>query len=97
MGRARGGLTTKIHALVAAERRPRPPRPDAWPGQAGDAAAAPGLIVNLGPGAIAIADRAYDTNAIRHHATRRGVWAIVPPASSAASAFSALLYRYHDR
>lgn len=66
MGRSRGGLTTKIHALVDAEGRPN--RMALTPGQAGDAPAAIALIDELAQGAIVIADRAYHTDAIRAHA-----------------------------
>ena len=63
MGRSRGGLTTKIHALVDAEGRPV--KLMLTPGQAGDAPAAASLLEDLAVGATLIADRAYDTNAIR--------------------------------
>ena len=70
MGRSRGGLTTKIHALVDAEGRPI--RLTLTPGQAGDAPAAQTLIGDIGRGSILIADRAYDTDAIRDHAAACG-------------------------
>ena len=57
MGRSRGGLTTKIHALVDAEGRPV--RLELTAGQAGDAPAAEGLLEELSSGATLIADRAY--------------------------------------
>ena len=63
MGRSRGGLTTKIHALVDAEGRPV--RLALTAGQAGDAPVAPELLEVLASGATLIADRAYDTDAIR--------------------------------
>lgn len=96
MGRSRGGLTTKIHALVDAEGRPV--RLVLTPGQAGDAPAALDLIGDLAPGSIVIADRAYDTNAIRDHATRRGAWANIPPRviRKGTFAFSSYLYRYRN-
>ena len=47
MGRSRGGLTTKIHALVDAEGRPV--RIALTAGQAGDAPAAPRLLAKLPP------------------------------------------------
>ncbi len=70
MGRSRGGLTMKIHALVCAEGRPV--RITLTAGQAGDAPAAPELLEVLAPGTTLIADRAYDTDAIRGLATERG-------------------------
>lgn len=93
MGRSRGGLTTKIHALVDAEGRPI--RLALTPGQAGDAPAALGLIDGLTPGSILIADRAYDTNAIRDCATASGAWANIPPRviRKGTFAFSRFLYR----
>ena len=77
MGRSRGGLTTKIHALVDADGRPI--RLMLTPGQAGDAPAAATLLEDLAPGATLIADRAYDTNAVRGLAAERGAWANIPP------------------
>ena len=77
MGRSRGGLTTRIHALVDADGRPV--RLSLTPGQAGDAPEAVPLMADLGPGATLIADRAYDTNAIRDHAEDAGIWANIPP------------------
>ena len=66
-----------IHALVDAEGRPI--RFLLTPGQANDAPAGLDLIGDLTPGAILIADRAYDTNAIRDHSAACGAWANVPP------------------
>ena len=50
MGRSRGGLTTKIHALVDAEGRPV--KLMLTPGQAGDAPAAARLLKNLAIGLV---------------------------------------------
>ena len=63
MGRSRGGLTTKIHALVDAEGRPIHLLLTA--GQAGDAPAGRELPPRLAPGGIMLAAKAYDTDAIR--------------------------------
>ena len=86
MGRSRGGLTTKIHALVDAEGRPV--RLALTARQAGDAPAAEGLLAMLAPGATLIADRAHDTNAIRDFAADRGAWANIPPRSIRKDSFS---------
>ncbi|MFT4795029.1 MAG: transposase [Paracoccaceae bacterium] len=86
MGRSRGGLTTKIHALVDAEGRPI--RLILTPDQAGDAPAAAELLTDLAPGATLLADRAYDTNAIRNLAAERGAWANIPPKTTRKDAFS---------
>ncbi len=95
MGRSRGGLTTKIHALVDAEGRPV--RLALTAGQAGDAPAAEGLLADLAPGATLIADRAYDTNAIRAFAADRGAWANIPPRSIRKDAFSFSGWVYRQR
>ncbi len=97
MGRSRGGLTTKIHALVDAEGRPL--RLALTPGQAGDATAGAALIGELGEGATLIADRAYDTNAIRAFAAERGAWANIPPRviRRDSFAFSGWVYRQRNR
>ena len=96
MGRSRGGLTTKIHALVDAEGRPV--KLVLTPGQAGDAPAAASLLEDLAVGATLIADRAYDTNAIRDLASERGAWANIPPRSirKGSFAFSSWVYRQRN-
>jgi transposase len=96
MGRSRGGLTTKIHALVDAEGRPI--RIALTPGQAHDGTAADTLLNDLKPGAILLADKAYDSNAIRQQAQEQDVWANIPPKSNRKGSFvfSAFLYRYRN-
>jgi transposase len=86
MGRSRGKLTTKIHALVDADGRPV--KLMLTPGQAGDAPAAASLLEDLAPGATLIADRAYDTNATRAFAAERGAWANIPPRSIRKGSFA---------
>jgi len=95
MGRSRGGLTTKIHALVDADGRPV--RLELTPGQAGDAPVARLLLEDLAPGATLIADRAYDTNAIRDFAAKRGAWANIPPRSIRKGSFSFSTWVYRQR
>ena len=95
MGRSRGGLTTKIHALVDAEGRPV--RLSLTPGQAGDAPEAVPLMADVGSGATLIADRAYDTNAIRDHAANAGIWANIPPRSIRKEAFPFSRWVYRQR
>lgn len=96
MGRSRGGLTTKIHALVDAEGRPI--RIALTPGQARDGTAAETLLADLKPGATLLADKAYDSNAIRQSAQEEDVWASIPPKSNrnGSFVFSAFLYRYRN-
>lgn len=96
MGRSRGGLTTKIHALVDAEGRPI--RIALTPGQAHDGTAAEELLAILKPGAALQADKAYDSNAIRNQAQEQDVWANIPPKSNRKGSFvfSPFLYRYRN-
>ena len=95
MGRSRGGLTTKIYALVDADGRPL--HLALTPGQAGDALAAEALIERIDAGATLIADRAYDTNAIRAQAAERRVWANIPPRSTRKDSFSFCGWVYRQR
>jgi len=97
MGHSRGGLTTKIHAMVDAEGRPF--RFALTPGQAHDAPPAMGLIDDMREGAILLADRAYDTNAIRELAQSRKAWANIPPKRTRKDAvvFSPWVYRQRNQ
>src|SRR5262249_62267468 len=63
MGRSRGGLTTKIHAVVDAAGRPIALKLTA--GQAHDGRSAEGMLESVGAGDILLADRAYDSEALR--------------------------------
>jgi transposase len=56
------------------------------------------LLEALAPGATLIADRAYDTNAIRDLAAERGAWANIPPRSirKGSFAFSTWVYRQRN-
>jgi len=76
MGRSRGGLTTKIHALVDALGRPI--RLMLSPGQAYDGHAALEMLTALPTGARLLADRAYDSNAIRALIGTQGARAVIP-------------------
>lgn len=69
MGRSRGGLTSKIHALVDAEGRPVTLRLTA--GHVADCQEAEALTEALGEGHILLADKGYDTDAIRAKAAAR--------------------------
>jgi transposase len=77
MGRSRGGLTTKIHALVDALGRPI--RLKLTEGQAHDGRAAADMYATLGPGQTLLADRAYDSDATREMLAERGVRANIRP------------------
>src|SRR5690349_1944778 len=93
MGRSRGGLTTKIHALVDANGLPIGLK--LTEGQAHDGRSAEDMLEDLGPGQILLADRAYDSDALRESLAERGAWANVKPMKGRKQtlAFSAFLYR----
>jgi len=77
MGRSRGGLTTKIHALVDAEGRPI--RLKLTAGQAQDGRSAADMFDTAQPGDILLGDRAYDSDGLRATLNARGAWACVKP------------------
>lgn len=95
MRRSRGGLTTKIHAVVDAEGRPI--RLELTAGQAHDSPVAADLLSDLGEGAILLADRAYDTNALRAFATERKAWANIPPKTNRRETFAFSKWVYRQR
>jgi transposase len=97
MGRSRGGLTTKIHALVDA--RGLPIVLKLTEGQAHDGRSARDMLETLKAGQILLADRAYDSDALRAELAGRGAWANVKPMPNPinAPAFSPFLYRYRNR
>jgi transposase len=66
IGRSRGGLTTKIHALVDAL------------GQDHDLTCAEPLIENSDPEAL-IGDKAYDADPFVETLTQRGITPVIPP------------------
>ena len=96
MGRSRGGLTTKIHALVDANGNPIALK--LTEGQAHDGKSASDLLKRLGAGQTLLADRAYDSDALRESLAQRGAWANIKPMPGRVNipAFSAFLYRYRN-
>jgi transposase len=96
MGRSRGGLTTKIHALVDAEGRPITLK--LTEGQAHDGRSAADMLDAIGNGQVLLADRAYDSDALRNSLAGRGAWANVKPLARRINkpAFSPFLYRYRN-
>ena len=96
MGRSRGGLTSKIHALVDAEGRPVTLRLNG--GQVADCREAEALFDALGEGDILLADKGYDSDAIRAKAAERKAWANIPPKTNRKGtfAFSPWLYRQRN-
>jgi len=77
MGRSRGGLTTKIHALVDACGLPILLK--LTEGQAHDGRSAQDMLGTVGRGDVLLADRAYDSNALHEALTARGARANVRP------------------
>lgn len=77
MGRSRGGLTTKIHALVDAEGRPIMLKLTA--GQAHDGRSAANMFDTVKPGNILLADRAYDSDALCDTLKSRGALGMHSP------------------
>ena len=96
MGRSRGGLTTKIHALVDADGLPIALK--LTEGQAHDGRSAEDMLETVREGTILLADRAYDSNERRETPAKRGAWANIKPLSNRKTkpAFSAYLYRYRN-
>jgi transposase len=96
MGRSRGGLTTKIHALVDAEGRPIALK--LTEGQAHDGRSAADMFETVQAGQALLADRAYDSDALREALSKRGAWGNIKlmPNRKTRPAFSAWLYRYRN-
>jgi transposase len=89
-------LTTKIHALVDASGLPIALK--LTEGQAHDGRAACDMLGSLQAGDILLADRAYDSDALREDLAARGAWANVKPMPNRrrVPAFSSFLYRYRN-
>ena len=96
MGRSRGGLTTKLHALVDANGLPILLK--LTPGQANDGRSAADMFDSLREGDVLLADRAYDSDALRAEMEARGVWANVRamPGRKRKPVFSAYLYKLRN-
>ncbi|WP_107917575.1 IS5 family transposase [Sphingobium yanoikuyae] len=96
MGRSRGGLTSKLHALVDADGRPVGLRLTG--GQVHDACEAEALIEAIPEGATLLGDKGYDSNAIRQAAAARNVWANISNRSNRKQpfAFSPWLYKQRN-
>jgi transposase len=96
MGRSRGGLTTKIHTVVDANGNPIALK--LTEGQAHDGRSAAGLLDSVGADQILLADRGYDSDALRAAMAGRGAWANIKPMPHRVNipAFSPWLYRYRN-
>lgn len=75
MGRSRGGLTTKIHAVTDARGLPITLKLTA--GQAHDGRSADDMLGTLGAGQSLLADTAYDSNRLRRHLASIGARAVI--------------------
>jgi transposase len=97
MGRSRGGLTSKIHALV--DTNGLPVRLALTAGEAHDNRLAGKLLSHLKSGSVLLADRGYDADWIRTLATEKGAWANIPPRSNRNDpiCFSPYLYRARNQ
>ena len=75
IGRSRGGLTTKIHAVVDALGNPI--ALSLTPGQAADITQAEPLLEQVEPEAV-IADKGYDSDALVATLEHRGITPVIP-------------------
>lgn len=93
IGCSRGGMSTKIHAVVDAKGLPL--HVAITGGQQHDSLAAHTLLVDLPSGGMVLADKAYDATEIRTFVSSRGGWANIPPRRNRRDpiCFSAHLYR----
>jgi transposase len=76
MGRTKGGLNTKIHAVV--DNKARPVVVVLGAGNEADISVAPELIEHVACGCV-VADKAYDSNAFRALIAEKGSKACIPP------------------
>jgi transposase len=97
MGRSRGGLTSKIHAVV--DSNGLPVQLALSPGETHGVRLAEKLLSRLKSGAMLLADRGYDADWIRELAMKKGAWANIPPKSNRRDpiCFSPYLYRARNQ
>jgi transposase len=93
IGRSRGGLTSKIHAVV--DTNGLPVRLALTAGEAHDNRLADKLLSRLKSGSMLLADRGYDADWIRAFVARKGALANIPPRCNRREpiCFSPYLYR----
>lgn len=96
MGRSRGGLTTKIHAVTDANGLPV--RLSISEGQSHDIKAAKSLLSHLKPDQIILADKAYDAAWLREHIQNQGAAPNIPNKAGKVwnSCFSKSLYKQRN-
>ena len=93
MGRSRGGLTSKIHAVVDADGLPV--QLAITTGEAHDNRLCSILLKGMRSRTMLLADRGYDADWIRTLVRQQGAWANIPPKRNRREAicFSPYLYR----
>jgi transposase len=97
MGRSRGGLTTKIHAVVDANGLPIALK--LTEGQAHDGKSGEDMLDALGVDCILLADRGYDSDALRAKIAEQGAYANIRPLDHRTDppAFSPRVYKLRNR
>jgi transposase len=97
MGRSRGGLTTKIHAVVDALGRPITLK--LTEGQAHDGRSGADMVETIGAGQTLLADRGYDSDGLRDQLAKRGATANIRlmPNRKRIPAFDHELYKKRNR
>ena len=80
IGRSRGGRTTKIHALVDGEGRPRAFLLTG--GNVADIKGAAPLLASIDPSKHTIADKGYDADHLRSFLEERGTTPVIPNKSN---------------
>lgn len=95
MGRSRGRLTSKIHALADADGRPVALRLTG--GQVQDSQQAQALLEAMPERATLLSDKGYDSNAIRETAAAKNAWANIPSQSNRKQRFAISGWLYRQR
>ena len=97
MGRSRGGLTTKIHAVVDGHGLPITLK--LTEGQAHDGKSGEDILDTLGADCILLADRGYDSDALRAQVADQGAYANIRPLDHRTEkpAFSPRVYKLRNR
>jgi transposase len=79
IGKTKGGWNTKVHALV--DRAGMPQALSLSPGNEADVSHAPEILETLAAGKV-VADKGYDSNALRSWLANRGVRTCIPARSN---------------
>ena len=94
IGRSRGGLTTKIHAIVDA--LGNPVALSLTPGQAADITQAVALLDQVEPEAL-LADKGYDSDALIETLKERGITPVIPSKANRREARKTDFALYRER